>query len=126
MMAFVGKYPNRIKHASFDRGNIWVLTLNNGRTHRIPASQIAGLMPKPGEEISKYIDAGLPMVKLAVNPIRKVKEYKPPKFVYIVFIERDDSWMPEAGFSDLSQAKMFARSIAKIFKDSRIKVEKKS
>ena len=70
-MGYVGKYPHRIKNASYGKSGIWVITLNNGRVHRINGRDMPGAMPKPGEEISKYLDEGLPMVKLAVNPAKK-------------------------------------------------------
>lgn len=133
-MAYVGKFPYRIKQASFNKGNIWILTLNNGQTHRIPASQIAGSMPKPGEEISKYIDSGLPMVKLAINPVKKTRKNpveqdigksKYPHYPFDYSIQFDagtGGWATVAGTNNLSYAKKIAHLFAKEFPERTIRV----
>lgn len=120
-MGYVGKYPHRIKNASYGKSGIWVITLNNGRVHRINGRDMPGAMPKPGEEISKYLDEGLPMVKLAVNPAKKsvTRLVRKPGYdthplpFKVSYKGSTSKWYLSAAFKYDDDAKDYAKSFAK-------------
>ena len=57
MSSYKGKYPKHITavYSLKDSRNMGV-RLNDGSHHEISAAQANGVIPKPGEEISKYFE----------------------------------------------------------------------